>query len=506
MLTDRRSWFIDLIAQHLMLSGISIFFAGTIGLSLGILIFERKRLAGIVLGIVNAIYTIPDIAMFGFLIPLLGIGNKAAIVAITVYAQLPMVRNTYTGLNQVDADIIEAAVGMGSTRRQLLFKIQLPLAFPVILSGIRNMVVMAVSVAGIASFIGAGGLGKAIYRGIATNNQQLMIVGSLLIACIAIFLDFFFGALEKLSNSRDRRKHRKGFGVLSVILVIVIAFVSCSILSDVKNKKITVGYDNTAEEAIIANILILLIENNTDITVEEMGDLAGGETVMMPAARHGEIDIYPEYTGTAWLTILKHDNIPDQEEMNRRIKDEYKKEYDLTWYGMYGFNDSYGIAVSNKVAKEYGLETYSDLARVSKYIKFGAEPGFYERSDGYDGLCREYGFAFRSSSEINFSLKYKALEEKSVDAIIVFTTDGQLYGADVTLLKDDKNYFPKYLCGNVVRVETLKEYPELYPVLEMTNGILNDSTMSRLNKEVEVDGREPAEVARAYLKSKGLIK
>ncbi len=202
ILIQRREWFLELLLEHMMLAASAILLAGFMGLALGILINQYQKSAQLVLSLVNMLYTIPDIAMFGFLIPLTGIGEKTAVTALTVYALLPMIRNTYTGLCQVDADILEAAAGMGSTKWQILLRIQLPMAFSVILAGVRNMVVMVISIAGIASFIGAGGLGSAIYRGIATNNSALMIAGSILIALMAIAADIVFGLLEKHVKKR----------------------------------------------------------------------------------------------------------------------------------------------------------------------------------------------------------------------------------------------------------------------------------------------------------------
>lgn len=204
ILIERREWFFGLFLQHIMLAGTAILLAGSIGLVIGILINWYRKYAQLVLSLINMLYTIPDIAMFGFLIPITGIGEKTAVIALTVYALLPMIRNTFTGLDQVDADILEAAVGMGSTRWQVLLRIQLPMAFSMILAGVRNMVVMVISIAGIASFIGAGGLGSAIYRGIATNNSVLMIAGSIMIALMAIIMDIVCGVLEKQVKKRWR--------------------------------------------------------------------------------------------------------------------------------------------------------------------------------------------------------------------------------------------------------------------------------------------------------------
>ncbi len=193
---ERWHFFLNLTIQHLEISLIAIVIAIIIGLGLGILISRYRHLCSPVLGLTNFIYTIPTIALFGFLIPFSGIGNFTAIIALTVYALLPMVRNTYTGLTGIDREIIEAARGMGSTSAQILFRIQLPLAFPVILSGLRNMVVMTIALTGIAAFIGAGGLGVAIYRGITTNNGALTIAGSLLIALLALLTDCLIGRYE----------------------------------------------------------------------------------------------------------------------------------------------------------------------------------------------------------------------------------------------------------------------------------------------------------------------
>ncbi len=201
---ERWHFFLNLTIQHLEISLIAIVIAIIIGLGLGILISRYRHLCSPVLGLTNFIYTIPTIALFGFLIPFSGIGNFTAIIALTVYALLPMVRNTYTGLTGIDREIIEAARGMGSTSAQILFRIQLPLAFPVILSGLRNMVVITIALTGIAAFIGAGGLGVAIYRGITTNNGALTIAGSLLIALLALLTDCLIGRYE--NHFKKKRK------------------------------------------------------------------------------------------------------------------------------------------------------------------------------------------------------------------------------------------------------------------------------------------------------------
>ena len=202
--TERWDFFLNLTVEHLLISFISILAAAAVGLSLGIFTSQFRRSAPLVMGLTNFIYTIPSIALFGFLIPVSGIGNTTAIIALSIYALLPMVRNTYTGITGIDPEILEAARGMGSTSAQILRKIKLPLAFPVILSGVRTMVVMTIALAGIAAFIGAGGLGVAIYRGITTNNMAMTVAGSLLIALLALLSDWGLGGYE--NHIRKKRK------------------------------------------------------------------------------------------------------------------------------------------------------------------------------------------------------------------------------------------------------------------------------------------------------------
>lgn len=202
ILWDRRDFFLKCLVEHIRISMTAVICAGVLGIMAGVLISRHKKTAGIVLGIINVIYTIPSISLLGFLIPFTGIGNKTAIIALTVYGLLPIVRNTYTGLTNVDASILEVAEGLGTDGRQMMLRIRFPLALPVIISGFRNMVVMIIAMGGIASFIGAGGLGTAIYRGITTYNMALTAAGSVLIALLALISDGLLAWAEKAVNRR----------------------------------------------------------------------------------------------------------------------------------------------------------------------------------------------------------------------------------------------------------------------------------------------------------------
>ena len=504
-LVDKKEFFINLLLEHLEISIISIAIATVIGLIIGVLISEYEKSSKLVLGIINFVYTIPSISLLGFLIPLSGIGNTTAIIALTVYALLPMVRNTHTGITNIDNRVLEAAKGMGSTNFQILYKIKLPLAMPVIMTGLRSMATMTIALAGIASFIGAGGLGVAIYRGITTNNAALTIAGSLLIAILAIVVDLILSLLTKLSKKNIRKNKKLKWIALGLIVVIVISLVGKVLTRKGDNETINIATKPMTEQYIIGAMLKLVIEDKTDLNVNIIQGVGGGTSNIMPGMENKEFDMYPEYTSTGWNMVLKHDGVYD-ESMYEELKKEYLEKYNFVWTGNFGFNDSYGLAVKKDIAKKYNLKTYSDLAKVSDKLIFGAEYDFYERPDGYNSFAETYGFNFKSTVDLDIGLKYSAINEGKVDVMNIFTTDGQLSVSDVVVLEDDKQFFSSAMAVMVVRSEILDNYPELDKVLNSLEGILDDKTMADLNYQVETDGKSPEDVAEKFILDKGIIK
>lgn len=194
---ERWEFFLKLLIEHMYLTFVAIVIITIIGLVLGVLMTRNKKVAKIIMTLVNFIYTIPSIALFGFFVSITGIGFNSALIALVIYGLLPIIRNTYVGITEVDPFLIESAIGMGTTNTQLLYKVQLPLALPVIFAGFRTMVIMTIALGAIASFIGAGGLGVAIWRGITTYFPEMTVAGSLLVALLAIIIDLILGGVEK---------------------------------------------------------------------------------------------------------------------------------------------------------------------------------------------------------------------------------------------------------------------------------------------------------------------
>ncbi|MGI6050894.1 MAG: glycine betaine ABC transporter substrate-binding protein [Bilifractor sp.] len=504
LLVSRWDFFGSLLVEHLEISFLAIAIAIVVGSIVGILISEYQKSAKWTLGVINFIYTIPSISMLGFLIPFSGVGNATAVIALTIYALLPMVRSVHTGLTNVDPAIVEAAKGMGSTRKQILFKVKIPLAMPVIMSGIRNMVTMTIALAGIASFIGAGGLGVAIYRGITTNNAAMTIAGSLLTAALALVADLILGIVEKRMQKHSKKaKHQNKVMGITALILAGILIITAVVSQRQSNKTIKIATKPMTEQYVLGEMMDILIEQDTDLNVELTQGVGGGTSNIEPAMESGEFDLYPEYTGTAWNAVLKNDSVYTEDQF-----DELQSEYadmGMTWTCMYGFENTYGLVVRKEIADQYGIETYSDLKDIASDLTFGAEYDFYEREDGYDALCDTYGFEFGKTMDLDIGLKYQALEEEQIDVMVVFTTDGQLSTADAVVLDDDKDFFPSYLCGNVVRSEVLEQYPELQDVFDKLTGQIQDEDMVEMNYEVEVEGKEPRDVAQAFLEERGLV-
>jgi glycine betaine/choline ABC-type transport system substrate-binding protein len=287
------------------------------------------------------------------------------------------------------------------------------------------------------------------------------------------------------------------------LLLAVVMLVSMTACAKQENK-VVVASKPFAESYIIAEMLVYLIERDTDITVEYKEGIGGGHANIQPAMVNGEIDLYPEYTGTGWLSVLGKDLVSDPMELYKMTMEAYKTDFNFHWTGLYGFNNTYTMAVTSEAAEMYSLETFSDLAAVSDQLSFGAEYDFFEREDGFPGLTAVYGFNFSDIKEMDIGLKYKAIGEGNVDVINAFSTDGLLKEYNLKVLKDDQLYFPAYHGATVVRQETLDANPELLAVLEKLTGAISDDEMSELNLKVEKDNESPRDVARKFIDDKGL--
>ncbi|MCI6813211.1 MAG: glycine betaine ABC transporter substrate-binding protein [Lachnospiraceae bacterium] len=272
------------------------------------------------------------------------------------------------------------------------------------------------------------------------------------------------------------------------------------------DRPIRIATKPMTEQYILGEMLKLVIESETDYTVEITKGIAGGTSNIHPAMEKGEFDLYPEYTSSGWVMVLKQDpkGMTD-EEILEGLKEQYPEQFGMSWIGLYGFNNTYAIAVRKEIADEYGLTKTSDLAAVSDKLVFGGNPDYLERKDGFDLVCETYGLKFKAVKDIDIALKYAAMESGDIDVTNGSTTDAQLGREDVVVLEDDKKLQVNYLCSTVVRNEALEQFPGLQEAIEKLDGCLTDKEMAGLNYAVEVEGKNEAEVARDYLITKGII-
>lgn len=258
------------------------------------------------------------------------------------------------------------------------------------------------------------------------------------------------------------------------------------------------------EQYILGNIVKGMIEADTDLKVNLSPGIGGGTSNIMPALQKGDFDFYPEYTGTGWNMVLKKNSV-----YSEGMFDELQKGYHdlgLSWLGMTGFNNTFGIGVRKQIADKFGLKNISDLAPHAGGLVFGGEYDFFERADGYKALADAYGLKFKDTRDMDIGLKYAALGQGQIDVMNIFTTDGQLAAADIAVLKDDKGLYPAYACGFVIRDDILAKYPQLRDEFAKLAGLISDREMAAMNSKVESGDMEPEEVAAAFLKAKGLLK
>ena len=261
------------------------------------------------------------------------------------------------------------------------------------------------------------------------------------------------------------------------------------------------------EQFILGEMLKLVIEDTTDYSVELTKGIGGGTNNIMPAMESGDFDLYPEYTSSGYIMVLKHDSdgISD-EDMWKQLQKEYKDKYDMSWIGQYGFNNTYALIVREEAAKKYNLTKTSQLAEVSDELVFGGNSDYIERKDGFHLLCDTSGLKFKDVKDIDIGLKYEALKKGDIDVSNGFTTDAQLSNDNVRVLEDDKHLQVNYFCSNVVRNDTLKSHPRLEEAIMKLDNSITDKEMASLNYKVEVEGKEDVQVAKDYLTEKGIIK
>jgi len=496
--SERKGQLLASLLEHIQISFIALFFAVVIAIPLGIYLTNKKKIAEIIIGMSAVLQTIPSLALLGLLIPLFGIGKVPAIIALVVYALLPILRNTFTGINEVDPSLKEAAMAMGMNTRKRLMKVELPLAMPVIMAGIRTAMVLIVGTATLAALIGAGGLGDIILLGIDRNNTALIILGAVPAAILALVFDFLLKKLESLS-------FKKTIIALSIISVVAFVMIIFPLLNFKEKEEIVIAGKLGSEPEILINMYKLLIENETDLKVQLKPGL-GKTSFVFNALKSGSIDIYPEFTGTAISEFLKEEAINNnQEDVYHQAKDGMLNKFSMVMLRPMSYNNTYALAVSKQMAEAYHLQTISDIKSIQETIKAGFTLEFNDREDGYLGIQNRYGITLSNITTMEPKLRYQAIESGNIDLLDAYSTDSEIRQYHLLVLADDQQLFPPYQGAPLLRKETLEKYPEIETALNKLANQITDDEMREMNYRVNVEGQKIEDVAREYLIKAGLL-
>jgi osmoprotectant transport system permease protein len=501
-LTHRQE-LVTLLGQHVLIVAVSTMIAVALGVPLGIFAARRPRLSAPLVGIANVVQTIPSLAMFGFLLPvpfLGGIGARAAIVVLILYGLLPIVRTTIAGLAGIARPIREAGVAMGMTPRELLRQVELPLALPSIVAGVRVAAVVGVGSATIAAAIGAGGLGQYIYRGLSMVDSTVILAGAIPAALLALAVDGGLLWLERRLSARRRSRSRGAvIGVAAVLLASLV--LSSAVVITRSNNSIVVASKNFTEQIVLGEIVAQTIERETGLPVERRLNL-GGTLICDRGLLGGEIDVYVEYTGTSLTAIFHQPLTNDSTTVFETVRDLYARS-GRTLLAPLGFNNTFAILVRGRDARELNLRTIEDAARVAPRWRAGFGYEFLERPDGYPGLAKAYGLRFlEPPSVMDLTLSYRALASGQVDLIAGDATAGLIKGLDLVQLEDNRHYFPPYDAAPVARAETLLRYPQVHRALEGLAGRISAETMQTMNYAADALHEDPTAIARRFLEGR----
>lgn len=495
---ERKGQLLSALLEHIQISFIALFFAVLIAIPLGIYLTNKRKIAESIIGVSAVLQTIPSLALLGLLIPLFGIGEVPAIIALVAYALLPILRNTYTGIQEVDPSLKEAALAMGMNMPKRLVKVELPLAMPVIMAGIRTAMVLIVGTATLAALIGAGGLGDIILLGIDRNNTALILLGAIPAAILALIFDVLLKKLEALS-------FKKTVTTLSLISVAALAMMFFPLLQGKNHDQLVIAGKLGAEPEILINMYQLLIEQDTDLEVQLKPGL-GKTSFVFNALKSGSIDLYPEFTGTAIAEFLKEEAVNNQQEdVYQQAKEGMLEQFDMVMLSPMHYNNTYALAVSKKIAEAYQLQTISDLKPLAQTIRAGFTLEFNDREDGYVGIQERYDMTLANVTTMEPKLRYQAIVAGNIDVLDAYSTDSEIREYDLQVLEDDQALFPPYQGAPLIKKETLAKYPEIATALNKLADQITDDEMREMNYQVNVEGKSAADVAKAYLQENGLL-
>jgi osmoprotectant transport system permease protein len=381
------------------------------------------------------------------------------------------------------------------------------------MAGIRTATVISVGVATLAAFIGAGGLGDFIVRGLAVNNNALVLLGAIPAALLALSLDRLLQVLERRLRQRRRAygsvasrsgQLRSRLLIASLVALMLVGGMAWRQSQQDDGNTIRVASKNFTEQYVLAEIMAQMLSAHTGLNVERKLNL-GSVNVIHNALLNKEVDLYAEYTGAAWRVILEQQQTLNSAQTFAEVKQAYQQRFQLAWLPPFGYENTYAILVTEALATRYALETISDLAAIAPQLVMGFAAEFHERSDGFPALQAAYGLRFSGTAEMDLGLLYQALREGRIDVAAGNSTDGRIPTFRLHMLRDDLAFFPPYDAAPVLRTEILTKHPQVAAVLQRLSGRIDTATMRELNRAVDQQQQSAAAVATDFLQQQGLL-
>jgi osmoprotectant transport system permease protein len=493
------------LSAHLGLTLVALLVGVVVSVPLGVLVSRVRRLEAPVLGAASVAQTVPSLALLAFMVPALAalgvrsIGFLPALIGLSIYSVLPILRNTAAGLSGIDPALIEAAQGVGMTPRERLFRVELPLAAPVIVAGIRTSAVWTVGTATLSTPVGAQSLGDYIFGGLQTRNNAAVLIGCLASAALALTLDGLVRVIEI-------GLRRRGRGVLGLGLFGLVALGALAVAPVVRGlgrggeAPVVIGAKGFTEQYILSRILAGRVSAGTGLSTETLDSL--GSTVAFDALRAGQIDVYVDYTGTIWATVMKRGEVPsDRKEVLREVTQYLEDEHGIVVACSLGFENTYAIAMRRADAARLGIRRLGDLAAHARSMAVGGDYEIFHRPE-WRALETGYGLRFGEQRSMDPSLLYEAARGDGVDAITAFSTDARIVSYDLVVLEDDRHVIPPYDAVVLVSARAARERPQVVEALRGLEGAIDADTMRRMNVAVDEKKETPAKVAERFLRER----
>ena len=487
------------LTAHLQLTLLALLCSTAVSLPAGVAVTRVAWLERPVLGAAAVIQTVPSLALLAVMVPLLAglgvqsIGFLPAFIGLTLYGVLPILRNTVTGIAGVDPALTEAARAVGMTPWQQLRRVELPLAMPVIVAGLRTATVWTVGVATLSTPVGATSLGNYIFSGLQTRNYASVLVGCVAAAALALVLD---GLVRCLAAGGRRRQAAAAAGVAALYLYAGLTLAAA--LAPRGDRPVAIGTKTFTEQYILAHLIGGLVEGETGRSTTQLQSL--GSMVVFDALAAGDIDVYVDYSGTLWANELGRDTAgTDRAAVLSGVGAHLRDAYGMVVAATLGFENAYAVAMRAADAEARGLTRLSELAPIGPQLSMGGDYEFFSRPE-WTAIRDTYGLQLRELRTMDPALMYQAAAEGAVDLISAFTTDGRITAYDLTLLEDDRGAIPPYDAMVLASARLAREAPDVMAALGRLDGAIDAPAMRRMNLEVDERGADPAAVAADFLR------